>query len=92
MRKKVEGKRYSMILKWIITMNNPNQQQSPALRMEAVSINCILVYASLFTATRNLLILAESTFDRLSDHLTAHYGEYILLMRIMLLIHLIGMV
>ncbi len=62
-------------------MSNPNQDQSPALRIEAVSINCILLYASLCAANRNLLIIAES--------LTAQYVEYLLLVRIILLIHII---
>ncbi|MBP9162657.1 MAG: hypothetical protein KBF99_05720 [Leptospiraceae bacterium] len=49
--------------------------------MEAWSINCILLYASLYAANRNLLTVADS--------LMAHYVEYLLLMRLMLLIHLI---
>ncbi len=70
-------------------MNNPTQQQSPALRIEAGSINCILLYASLYAANRNSLTVADSTFDRLSDHLPAVYMEYILLMRLIILIHTI---
>ena len=62
-------------------MNNPNQQPSLALRMEALSINCILAYVSWYAANRNLLTVAES--------LTAHYMEYLLLMRLILLIHII---
>jgi len=49
--------------------------------MEAGSINCILLYASWYAANRNLLTIADS--------LPAHYVEYLLLMRLMLLIHLI---
>ena len=60
-------------------MNNPTQQPSPALRIdstsslqvEALSINCILRQSLNYAANRNLLTVAESTFDRLSDHLTA---------------------
>ena len=62
-------------------MSNANLQPSLALRMEAGSINCILLYASWYAANRNLLTIADS--------LPAHYVEYLLLMRLMLLIHLI---
>ncbi len=62
-------------------MNNPNKHQSPALRMEAGSINCILLYATLYATNRNLLTVADS--------LPAVYAEYLLLMRLMLLIHTI---
>jgi RHS repeat-associated protein len=61
-------------------MNNPTSQSSPALRIEALSINCILLYASWYATNRNLLTLAES--------LTAHYVEYLLLLRLIILIHL----
>ena len=57
-------------------MNNLNYYKVKALRIEVISINCILFYASLFAANRNLLIIAESTFDRLSDHLPAQYLEF----------------
>ncbi|MBL0262933.1 MAG: RHS repeat protein [Leptospiraceae bacterium] len=62
-------------------MSNTNQQPSPALRMEAGSINCILLYALLYAANRNLLTVADS--------LPAVYVEYLLLMRLIILIHLI---
>lgn len=73
-------------------MNNPNPQQSPALRMEAWSINCILLYASLYAANRNLLTIAwllGNESEGRTDSLTAHYAEYLFLMRLMLLIHTI---
>ena len=63
-------------------MSNANSQQSPALRMEAGSINCILVYISLYAANRNLLTVADS--------LPAKSVEYLLyIMRLILLIHII---
>ena len=62
-------------------MSNTNQQPSPALRMEAWSINCILRQSLISAANRNLLTVADS--------LTAHYVEYLLLLRLIILIHLI---
>ncbi|HMW07921.1 MAG TPA: RHS repeat-associated core domain-containing protein [Leptospiraceae bacterium] len=62
-------------------MNNANQHQSPALRMEAWSINCIFVYISMYAANGNLLTVADS--------LPAHYVEYLFLMRLILLIHIV---
>ncbi len=59
-------------------MNNPNIQQSPTLRMEAVSINCILRDASVSTANRNLLTVADS--------LTAEQRYALLYFRLILLI------
>jgi hypothetical protein len=60
--------------------------------MEAWSINCILVYISLYAANRNLLtiawLMAKESEGR-TDSLPAHYVEYLLLLRLMLLIHLI---
>ena len=62
------------------TMNNPTQQSSPALRIEALSINCILWQSLNCAGSRNLLIVAES--------LTVHNVEYLLLLRLIILIHL----
>jgi len=62
-------------------LNPTNIQQSPALRMEAGSINCIVRKIFIYAANRNLLTVADS--------LPAHYVEYLLLMRLIILIHLI---
>jgi hypothetical protein len=61
-------------------MSNTKTQPSPALRIEAGSINCILRYDYDYTVNRNLLTIAES--------LSACYVEYLFLMRVILLIHL----
>ena len=45
-------------------------------QVPAGSKNCIFLYISWYAANRNLLIMAESTFDRLSDHLPAQYLEF----------------
>ncbi len=62
-------------------MKKSNYEKAKALRIEALSINCILAYVSWYAANRNLLTVAES--------LTAVYVEYLLLMRLILLIHMI---
>ena len=41
-------------------MSSQNMQQSPALRIEAVSINCIALVVLTSADNRNLLIIAES--------------------------------
>ncbi|MBK8395574.1 MAG: RHS repeat protein [Leptospiraceae bacterium] len=62
-------------------MSNTNIQPSPALRMEAWSINCLVQMALTNSKNRNLLTEADS--------LTAHNVEYLFLMRLIILIHLI---
>ncbi len=62
-------------------MSKANLQQRPVLRMEAGSINCLIVFVSYSAANRNLLTIADS--------LPAHYVEYLLLLRLIILIHLI---
>jgi hypothetical protein len=59
-----------MILKWIITMDNSNPQQSPALAIKPVSINCVKQEASAYRRQRNLLTVGASA--------TAHNIEYLL--------------
>ena len=58
-------------------MNNPNSQPSPALRKEA---------ASCFFISLKKHDHSESTFDRLSDHLTAEQYYVLLSLRLILLI------
>ncbi len=62
-------------------MSNANIQQSPALRIEAGSINCILLYVPFYAE--------NSQFIDHSESLPAHYVEYLLLMRLIILIQLI---
>ena len=61
-------------------MDNLNYHQSPALAIKPVSINCVKQEASAYRRQRNLLTVGASA--------TAHNIEYLLLLRLIILIHL----
>jgi len=59
--------------------------------MEAGSINCLVRNIFIYTSNRNLLIIARlmaNESEGRTDSLPAHYVEYLLLIRLILLIHL----